>query len=169
MEAIQIDASINPGNSGGPLVNINGQVIGVNSVKLVESSVEGMGFAIPIEVATAQLDKLENGKEVERPVIGVSLYDVNNIAALYQQGIKLDDSIKNGVVVNSVEADSDADKAGLKAGDVILKIDGTDVRNSAHLKYILYKHNIGDSVKLTISRDGKVRELTLQLTKKLGD
>lgn len=169
MEAIQIDASINPGNSGGPLVNMNGQVIGVNSVKLVESSVEGMGFAIPIEVATAQLDKLENGKEVERPVIGVSLYDVNNIAALYQQGIKLDDSIKNGVVVNSVEADSDADKAGLKAGDVILKIDGTDVRNSAHLKYILYKHNIGDSVKLTISRDGKERELTLQLTKRLGD
>lgn len=169
MEAIQIDASINPGNSGGPLVNINGQVIGVNSVKLVESSVEGMGFAIPIEVATAQLDKLEKGEEVERPVIGVSLYDVDNIAALYQQGIRLDDSIKNGVVVNSVEADSDADRAGLKAGDVITKIDGTEVRNVAHLKYILYKHDIGDSVKLTINRDGKESELTLKLTKKLGD
>lgn len=169
MDAIQVDASINPGNSGGPLVNLNGEVIGVNSVKLVESSVEGMGFAIPIEVAMSEVDKLAKGEQLERPVIGVSLYDVNNLSALYQSGIKLDSSVKNGVYVNEVSKNSDAEKAGLKAGDVITKIDGQDVRGSAHLKYILYKHNIGDTVKLTVVRDGKEQTLNLRLEHKLGD
>ncbi|MCI9084518.1 MAG: trypsin-like serine protease [Bacilli bacterium] len=80
MEVLQTDASINPGNSGGPLVNINGEVIGITSMKLVTNEVEGMGFAIPIEVAMAQVDKLENGKEIQRPYIGVVMYDVSNVA-----------------------------------------------------------------------------------------
>lgn len=167
MEAIQIDASINPGNSGGPLVNINGEVIGVNSVKLVESSVEGMGFAIPIEVAMSQVEKLEKGETIERPLIGVSLYDLDS-ASYYNSSLKTD-GIKSGVIVNEVQSGSDAETAGLQKNDIITKVDGTTVKSSTHLKYLLYKHNIGDSVKITISRDGKEKELTLKLTHKVGD
>ena len=169
MEAIQIDASINPGNSGGPLVNINGEVIGVNSVKLVESSIEGMGFAIPIEVAMAQIDKLENGEAIARPVIGVSLYDLDSLPLLGNSDLRVDENIKSGVVVNSVESGSDAEAAGLKHNDIIIKVDDTSVKGSAHLKYLLYKHNIGDSVKLTIVRNGNEKELTLKLTHQIGD
>lgn len=169
MEAIQIDASINPGNSGGPLVNINGEVIGVNSVKLVESSIEGMGFAIPIEVAMSQVEKLENGQPIARPVIGVTLYDLDSLPLLGYSDLRIDESIKSGVVVQSVESGSDAEAAGLERNDVITKVDGTTVKGSAHLKYLLYKHNIGDSVKLTIVRNGNEKELTLKLTQQLGD
>ncbi len=169
MEAIQIDASINPGNSGGPLVNINGEVIGINSVKLVESSIEGMGFAIPIEVAMSQIDKLESGKAIERPVIGVALYDLDSLPLLGYSDLRIDDSIKSGVVVDSVESGSDAEKAGLQRNDIITKVDGTEIKNAAHLKYLLYKHNIGDSVKLTIVRNGNEKELTLKLTQQIGD
>ena len=168
MEAIQIDASINPGNRGGPPVNINGEVIGINSVKLVESSIEGMGFAIPIEVAMSQIDKLENGEAIARPVIGVTLYDLDSLP-LIGSNIDIDDSVKSGVVVDSVERGSDAEAAGLQKDDVITKIDDVTVKGSAHLKYILYKHNIGDTVKLTIIRDGKEKELTLKLTHQIGD
>lgn len=169
MEAIQIDASINPGNSGGPLVNINGEVIGVNSVKLVESSIEGMGFAIPIEVAMSQVEKLENGEPIARPVIGVTLYDLDSLPLLGYSDLRIDESVKSGVVVQSVESGSDAEAAGLERNDVITKVDGTTVKGSAHLKYLLYKHNIGDSVKLTIVRNGNEKELTLKLTQQLGD
>ena len=161
MEAIQIDASINPGNSGGPLVNINGEVIGVNSVKLVENSVEGMGFAIPIEVAMSQVSKLEKGEIIDRPLIGVSTYDTSN--ALLSSGGS------EGIVVGSVQRDSDAEAAGLEQGDVIVKFDGIKVKSSAHLKFLLYKHNIGDTIKLTITRNGKEKELSLKLTHKIGD
>lgn len=161
MEAIQIDASINPGNSGGPLVNINGEVIGVNSVKLVESSVEGMGFAIPIEVAMSQVNKLEKGEVIDRPLIGVSTYDTENSL--------LSSNTNGGIVVGSVQRDSDAEAAGIEQGDIITKFDGTKVKSSAHLKFLLYKHNIGDSIKLTVNRGGKEKELTLKLTHKIGD
>ena len=169
MEAIQVDASINPGNSGGPLVNINGEVIGINSVKLVESSIEGMGFAIPIEVAMSQIDKLENGEAIARPVIGVSLYDLDSLPLIGNSELDIDDSVTSGVVVNSVERGSDAEAAGLQRNDVITKIDDITVKNSAHLKYVLYKHNIGDSVKLTVIRNGREKELTLKLTHQIGD
>ena len=167
MEAIQIDASINPGNSGGPLVNINGEVIGVNSVKLVENSIEGMGFAIPIEVAMSQVNKLEKGETIDRPLIGISSYDLSS--AIYLGRTEINSNIKNGVIVNSVEDGSDAAEAGIEKNDIITKVDGTSVKSSAHLKYLLYKHNIGDSVKLTIYRDNKEKEVTLKLMHKIGD
>ncbi len=169
MEVLQTDASINPGNSGGPLVNINGEVIGITSMKLVTSEIEGMGFAIPIEVAMSATDKLEQGKEIERPYIGISMYDVNNVAMLYRNNLKLDDSIDEGVVVSEVEEDSPASEAGLKEGDVILKVDDEKVSTSAHFKYVLYKHNIGDTVKLQINRDGKEQTKTLKLNKVMGN
>lgn len=168
MQAIQIDASINPGNSGGPLVNIGGQVIGINSVKLVESSIEGMGFAIPIEVAMAQVEKLEKGEAIERPVIGIRSYDVETVAAYGRSNLDIG-NLKEGVIITDVLDGSDAKSAGIEVNDIITKMDGVKVENSAHLKFLLYKHNIGDSVKLTVMRGGKEKELTIKLTHKLGE
>lgn len=169
MEALQTDASINPGNSGGPLVNINGEVIGINSLKLVTEAVEGMGFAIPIEVAMAYINKLENGEEIKRPYIGVSMYDINNESLLKQNKVQLAENITHGAVIASIESGSAAEASGLLVNDVILEIAGTPVRGTAHFKYILYKHNINDTVKLKINRDGKDMEISLKLTKAVGE
>lgn len=167
MEVLQTDASINPGNSGGPLVNMNGEVIGITSMKLVTDEIEGMGFAIPVEVAMAGVEKLEKGEEIQRPYIGVSLYDATNTAMLYQNNIRLDDD--QGIVIASIEAGSPAEEAGLKVNDVILSVDGTDVKSTAHFKYMLYSHNIGDTVKLKIKRDNKEQDISLKLSKSLGE
>ena len=83
--------------------------------------------------------------------------------------LRIDDNVDSGVVVDSVESGSDAEKAGLQRNDVIIELDGTKIKNSAHLKYLLYKHNIGDTVKLTIVRNGNEKELTLELTQQIGD
>lgn len=169
MEVIQTDASINPGNSGGPLANINGEVIGITSMKLVTDSIEGMGFAIPIEVAMSQVDKLEKGEKIQRPYIGVSMFDVNNEAMLYRNNIRLDDSVDKGVVISTVEQNSPASSAGLQPKDVIIKVDGKDVQNAAHFKYMLYNHSIGDTIKLTVNRNGKNENLTLKLSEVQGN
>lgn len=169
MEAIQTDASINPGNSGGPLVNINGEVIGVNSMKLVKSEVEGMGFAIPIEIAMASVDKLENGEKIERPYLGISMYDTSNSSMAYKNNLKIDKSITNGVVVADVENNSVAEKSGIRANDIIIEINGETIENSSHLKFMLYKHKIGDTIKLTIIRDNKKIQKEVKLTKALKE
>ena len=169
MEVLQTDASINPGNSGGPLVNINGEVIGITSMKLVTDSIEGMGFAIPIEVAISSSEKLEKGEAIERPYIGVAMYDASNLATLYRHHMEVSDDIDEGVVIAEVEKNSPAEEAGLQSGDVITYVDDTKVTSSAHFKYILYKHNIGDSIKLKINRDGKETEKTLKLSKSEGN
>lgn len=165
MNVLQIDAVINPGNSGGPLVNINGEVIGINSLKLVEDEIEGMGFAIPIENAMNYVDDLEVGKKLERPFIGISMLNVTDTYRLYQNGIKLDDDIKSGVVILSVSENSGAKKAKLQKGDIILSVNGNDVSNAAYLKYELYKCNVGDTIEITYMRNGKVNKTDVVLTK----
>ena len=169
MDVLQTDASINPGNSGGPLVNVNGEVIGITSMKLVTDSIEGMGFAIPIEIAMSSVDKLEKGEKIERPYIGVSMYDIGSMALYFKTDINYDKNITSGAVIVSVEKDSDADKAGLKPGDIILEMDGTKVKSTAHFKFLLYKHSNGDTIKLKVNRNGKEENLKLKLTKNLGD
>lgn len=168
MDVIQIDASINPGNSGGPLCNINGQVIGVTSMKLVDSSVEGMGFAIPIEIVMPTVKQLEAGKVVERPYLGISMLSVEDNWQLYRNGIYLDESVKAGVVVISVEDDSPISKAGLKKSDVITKIDGSVVKSVAQFRYLLYKHAVGDTIKVTYLRDAKESEVSVVLSKSVS-
>lgn len=165
MNVLQVDAAINPGNSGGPLVNINGEVIGINSLKLVEDEIEGMGFAIPIEYAMNYVDDLELGKELERPFIGISMLNVTDTYRLYQNGIMLDDDIESGVVVVSVSSDSGAEKAGLEKGDVILAVNGSKVSNAAYLKYELYKCNVGDTIEVTYIRNNKTETTKVTLTK----
>lgn len=166
MSVLQTDAAINPGNSGGPLVNINGEVIGVNSLKLVEDEIEGMGFAIPIELVMSSAEKLEKGEKIERPIVGVSLLDVNNTYALYRNRITLHKDITYGAVIVSVETGSVAEKGGLQEGDVILKVNNDKIEDVAHFRYNLYKYNIGDTIKVVYNRNGEEKETTLTLTQK---
>ena len=166
LEVLQTDAAINPGNSGGPLVNINGEVIGVNSMKLVEDKIEGMGFAIPIEIVTSLLDKLETGQKIERPLIGIEMSDIDNAFYLYRQGIVIPQDVDQGIVIVKVSDNYPAAKAGLKKGDIIISINDTEVEDSSHFKYLLYKYNIGDQVKIKYYRDNKILETQMTLDKK---
>ena len=165
MKVLQIDAAINPGNSGGPLLNVNGEVIGINSLKLVEDTIEGMGFAIPIEYAMNYVEILEQGKTIERPLIGISMLNVTDTYKLFQQGIMLDSSIESGVVVISTVEGGSADKAGLQKGDVILKIGNRTVSNAAYLKYELYQYSAGDTVEITYMRENKTHTTKITLGK----
>lgn len=163
-KVIQTDAAINPGNSGGPLVNLAGEVIGITSMKLSSEEVEGMGFAIPINDAKVYVQNLENGEQISRPMLGVSLINVSDRYRLYYYRINIDSTIESGAVIAEVQKGAAADKAGLKAGDVITKIDNKDVDNISKLRYNLYQYNIGDKVKVTYIRDGKeeTTEVTLE-------
>lgn len=165
MKVLQVDAAINPGNSGGPLLNINGEVIGINSMKLVEDTIEGMGFAIPIEYALNYTDELEQGKKIERPLIGITMLNVNDSFSLYQNGIMLNEDIDKGVVITSIVEGSAAKSAGLEKGDVIVKIGNKNVKNAAYLKYELYQYKPGDKVEITFVRGKDTKKATLKLTK----
>lgn len=169
MEVLQVDAALNPGNSGGPLVNINGEVIGITSMKLIEDEIEGMGFAIPIELVKSSLDNLENGKTIERPVLGVSMLDVTSKYALYTNGITLDSSIQSGVVVVEVEKNSPAGKASLQKGDVILQINDDKITNIAYFRSMLYKYNVGNTITLKIYRNNNIIDVKVKLDVSLGN
>ena len=153
---IQTDAAINSGNSGGALVNSKGQVIGINTLKLSATGVEGMGFAIPINSVKDIYTQLIQYNKVKRPYIGLTGIDVDEQKSKYY-------NIPEGIYVQSVENFSPAEKAGFKIGDVIIQIDGKDVKNMDELNEIKYQHNIGDTITLKILRDGKEMELTLTL------
>lgn len=165
MNLLQIDASINSGNSGGPLANSNGEVIGITNSKLSSSysqtSIENMGFAIPIEDALSVAQKLiDNKGKIKRPVLGVTMTNVEG-ASYYD--LKISDSIKEGAVVVDVSKDSTADAAGLKKGDVITKLDDYNISDYEYLKYYLYRYNVGDKVKITYNRNGKEHTTTVKL------
>lgn len=124
-EVLQTDAAINPGNSGGALVNLAGELIGINSMKISESSVEGLGFSIPINSAIPIIQELEKNGEMKRPTMGISLLDLTDVPAYYQQQtLKLPKEITTGVVITDVIANSPASKAGVKEYDVIVEMDG---------------------------------------------
>ncbi|WP_449537618.1 trypsin-like peptidase domain-containing protein [Ferdinandcohnia sp. Marseille-Q9671] len=163
LNVIQTDAAINPGNSGGALLNTQGQVIGINSLKIANSGVEGLGFAIPSNDVVPIINNLiENGK-VERPFIGIGLADLEEVPKMYYADLPED--VTGGVIVASVAQNSAAEKAGLKMTDVIVKINDTTVENSMELrKYLYSKVKIGDEVELSFYRDGKLQTAKLTLT-----
>ncbi len=165
MEVLQTDAAINPGNSGGPLVNINGEVIGVNSIKLVENEIEGMGFSIPIELAMSSVEKLEKGEKIVRPMFGISMIEVDNVYTLYRNNIEVPKDIKEGIVIASVENDTPAKEAGLQKGDIIIKLDNTNIDSVATFRYTLYKYSVGDKVKVKFYRGKEEKEVTITLNK----
>lgn len=162
MKVLQTDAAINPGNSGGPLLNINGEVIGINSLKLVQEEVEGMGFAIPIEDALNYAEVIEGGNSVERPYVGISMLDITDQYYLWQNGISIPNGVDEGVAILSVESNSPADRAGLQKGDIITKLGDADISSLAEFRYELYKLSPNDTVSITVLRDG--REQTLSIT-----
>ena len=163
MRVVQTDAAINPGNSGGPLVNTAGEVIGINSLKLINEQIEGIGFAIPIEDAMLYVERLEKGEVISRPILGVQLLDVTESYALFYSNILIDEEIKNGAVIQSVIDNSSAAKAGLKKGDVILKIGTKTIKSKAELRYELYKYDVGSDIKITYYRDKKMQEIDITL------
>lgn len=165
MTAIQTDAAINPGNSGGPLVNVNGQVIGINSMKISSNVVEGMGFAIPSNDAVSIINELETNGEINRPVLGVSLLDSNLLND--QQIAEITGSnepIDQGAIVVEVASDSAAAEADIQAGDVFTSFNGEPVKNSMELKQAVYTTRIGDTVEAEIIRDGE--PMTVSITMK---
>jgi len=166
MRVLQTDASINSGNSGGPLANANGSVIGITNMKLVSSGVEGIGFAIPIEDAVKFAEAIIKGESTKKPLLGVSMLNLaTDKFTLYQEGITLNTTLKDGVVIVEVQKGSPADKAGLKRGDIITEMDGQKVKNVAHLRYQLYTHSVGDEATLKIEREGKNENLKIKLDK----
>ena len=167
MEVLQTDAAINPGNSGGPLVNINGEVIGVNSLKLVEDEIEGMGFAIPIELVMSSVDRLEKGETINRPYLGIESLETTNLYALYRNHITLPKDYESGIVIVNVEKDSPAAKAGLQSGDVVLAINDSEIKNMAYFRFVLYKYSVGDEVTFKIERNGKAMDIKVKLSESL--
>ena len=153
MNVMQTDAAINPGNSGGPLCNINGEVIGINSMKIVKSEIEGIGFAIPIEDAVEYAKLIISGEKIQRAYLGISMIDLTvSNQYLKQQGITIDESVTSGVVVVSTEKDGPSAKAGLEKGDVVVKIGKYDVTSVAELRYYLYKYKPKDTIEIKAIR-----------------
>ncbi|MCT0164651.1 PDZ domain-containing protein [Lactobacillus helveticus] len=164
---IQTDAAINPGNSGGALVNSAGQVIGINSMKLAQSSdgtsVEGMGFAIPSnEVVTIVNELVKKGK-ITRPQLGVRVIALQGIPEGYRSRLKIKSNLKNGIYIAFVNRNGSAANAGIKSGDVITKVDGKKVDDVASLHSILYSHKVGDTVNVTVNRNGKDVDMKVKL------
>lgn len=166
---IQTDAAINPGNSGGALINLSGQVIGINSMKLASSSsgtsVEGIGFAIPSNEVVSIINQLITNGKVIRPALGVGLVDLSNVDSTSQKNtLKLPSSVTGGVVLVKIYNNSAAEKSGLKKYDVITEIDGTKVTSQADLRDVLYNHKIGDKVSVKYYRDGQQKTGTITLS-----
>lgn len=154
--AIQTDAAINSGNSGGALVNANGEVIGINTLKLSGTGIEGIGFAIPISSTTSVINQLIDYQTVKRPYIGILGSSLDSTTAERY-------NLPEGIYVESVEDNSPAQKAGLQKGDIITKIEGNDVKSVNELNKIKYTYNIGDTVTLTIYRNNENQDIKLQL------
>lgn len=167
MTVIQTDAAINSGNSGGPLVNSDGQVIGINSMKLSSStsgdSVEGMGFAIPSNEVVTIVNQLVKKGKITRPQLGIKVADISELNSYYKKQLGISTSLKKGLYVASVTSGSAAAKAGIKKGDVITAADGKTVSDVATLHSILYSHNVGDKVKVTVTRNSKSQTFTVTL------
>ena len=165
-EVLQTDAAINPGNSGGALVNLAGELIGINSMKIAESSVEGLGFSIPINSAIPIIGELEKTGEMKRPTMGITLVDVTDVPAFYQQQtLQLPAEVTTGVVITDVIANSPAAKAGAKQYDVIVEMDGEKIETSIDLRKHLYNEKkTGDTLTMKVYRQGKLVELKVTLT-----
>ncbi|WP_110928067.1 S1C family serine protease [Bacillus massiliglaciei] len=169
-EVIQTDAAINPGNSGGALVNMAGQVIGINSMKIAESAVEGIGLSIPIDSVIPIITDIEEHGEVKRPYLGVNLASVEEISQYHQENtLKLPKDVKTGVAITGVQTGSPADRAGLKEFDVIVGMDDEEIKDMAGLrKYLYNEKDVGDKVKITYYRNGKKETAELTLSNSEG-
>ena len=169
--AIQTDTAINPGNSGGPLINIQGQVIGITSSKIASNggtSVEGLGFAIPANDVKNIIKQLEKDGKVTRPALGIHMVNLTNLSTADLQKLKLPDNVTSGVAVRSVQKNMPAN-GHLQQYDVITKIDDTKTSSTTELQNALYSHSIGDEMTVTYYRNGKEEKTTIKLDKSTSD
>ena len=170
-KAIQTDTAINPGNSGGPLINIQGQVIGITSSKIASNggtSVEGLGFAIPSNDAIHIIEQLEKNGKVTRPALGIQMVNLSNLNASDLQKLNIPGNVTSGVVVRSVQTNMPAN-GHLQKYDIITKIDDNAISSTTDLQSSLYSHSIGDSMRVTYYRNGKEETTTIKLDKSTSD
>ncbi|QEL82824.1 PDZ domain-containing protein (plasmid) [Bacillus sp. JAS24-2] len=163
-QVIQTDAAINPGNSGGALFNQNGEVIGINSSKIAQKAVEGIGFAIPINIAKPIIKSLEKEGTVKRPALGVDIVSLDNLLGYSFNQLNLPKDITNGVVLREIYPISPAEKAGLQQYDIVVALDGQKTENALQFrKYLYEKKKVGDKIKITFYRNGEkiIRTATL--------
>lgn len=164
MNAIQTDAAINPGNSGGPLVNVAGQIIGINSMKISTNVVEGMGFAIPSNDAVDIINELEREGEIVRPTLGITMVDLGLVSDEQKSNVlKIDENVQEGVVVVDVTSNTSSSEAGLQSGDVITSFNGQPVTTGLELRQALYKTRVGDEVDVEFYREGQLQTQTMMM------
>lgn len=169
INVIQTDAAINPGNSGGPLLNTDGKIVGINSMKISEDDVEGIGFAIPSNDVKPIAEELLSKGQIERPYIGVSMLDLEQVPQNYQEGTLglFGSQLNKGVYIREVASGSPAEKAGLKAEDIIIGLKGKEIDTGSELRNILYKDaKIGDTIEVKILRNGKEMTKKIKLDQK---
>ncbi|MEH7482741.1 trypsin-like peptidase domain-containing protein [Neobacillus drentensis] len=160
---IQTDAAINPGNSGGALINPQGQVIGINSLKISESGVEGLGFAIPSNDLIPIVNQLIKSGKIDRPYLGVGLADLDQVPQMYWQNMP--NNTTKGVMLTNIEPNSAAAKAGLQVKDIIVSMNGTEITSSSDLrKYLYTKVRKGAEIKFGVYRDGKQMTIIVKLS-----
>lgn len=165
---IQTDAAINPGNSGGALINPQGQVIGINSMKIAESGVEGLGFAIPSNDVIPIVNQLIKNGKIESPYLGLGLADLDDVPQVYWGN--LPNGVTKGVLVMNIDPQSAAANSGFQPKDVIVSMNGEKISNSSELrKYLYTKAKIGDKIKFEVYRDGKLKTITVKLSKNRTD
>lgn len=163
-DVIQTDAAINPGNSGGALINAAGQVVGINSLKIAESGVEGLGFAIPTNDARPIITSLIQHGRVPRPYIGINMVDLAQLPPYVWETLRLPDSVQGGTVIREVDLGAPGAVAGLKSRDVIVALDNQPISSSSELRKYVYKNKkIGDKLTVTFYRNGQKQSATLTL------
>jgi len=160
MTVLQTDTAINPGNSGGALINLDGKVVGINSMKIATSSVEGMSFSIPTYVATPIINDLETYGEVRRPQLGVYIQEMSMIPDRLKEILNIPTDQKTGVFIYEVFEGGLAEKMGLKAGDIITAVNGEEVEDTMAFRKKLYSMREGDQLELTIIQDGETKTLS---------
>ena len=163
MNLIQTDAAINPGNSGGALVNAAGELVGITSMKFASDTVEGMGFALPINDAKKLVEEIISTGKVSRPSLGISAVALDEYSSYELYMYRIQTNLNKGIYVADVQANSAASKAGIKVGDVITKFDGEEIQTYKDFLTKLYSKKSGDKVKMTVNRNGSTTELTVTL------
>lgn len=164
MIMLQTDAAINPGNSGGALVNMAGQLIGINTIKIIGNNVEGMGFANPVNEVVNIVSQLEKDGKVSRPSIGIVGRSMSELA-LYRNfyGNIVIPNVEKGLYIQEIVSNGPAQKAGLQAGDVIVKFDGQEVDQFKDFRQMLYQHKKGDTISVSVYRNNKTLDFKVTL------
>lgn len=163
MVVLQTDAAINPGNSGGALVNMAGELIGINSMKLSSAQIEGMGFSIPINEVIPIINQIEENGKVTYPILGISAVSVQDLNPFQRNYYQIPQSIQSGVYIAELTQNGPAKKAGIKEGDILTEFDGDTMSSFKDFRRKLYGKKVGDKVNLKLARGSETYEVEVVL------